>query len=185
MHFQARYRILPSKLLSVSPLSLSVVSVDITLAWYEVFQASEIGRMRKIISMQKGSANNHGFSGSGWNEDIEGACAELAVAKSLNRYWEGGIDTYKAGDVGDYQVRWSASHNNSLIVRSADADDAVFILATGVCPTYRVQGWMRGRDAKQDQWSRQPNGRPPAFFVPGAALQPLSTLPMADGVLHV
>lgn len=153
------------------------MSVDVKLAWYEVLQASETGRMRKIISMQKGSQNNHGFSGSGWNEDIEGACAELAVAKRLNRYWDGGIDTYKAGDVGGYQVRWSPTHSNSLIVRPPDADDAVFIFATGLCPDYRVQGWMRGGDAKQEQWCRQPNGRPPAYFVPASALHSIDTLP--------
>ena len=102
----------------------------VTLTWSEVFHASSIGRMRKVRSMQKGSQNNHGFSGSGWNEDIEGACAEMAVAKSLQIYWNGGVDTYKDSDVGHYQVRWSDKHNNSLIVRPDDADDAVFVFVT-------------------------------------------------------
>lgn len=149
----------------------------VQLEWYEVLQATDTGRWRKISSMLAGSSNNHGFSGAGWNEDIEGACAEQAVAKVLNRYWGGGIGTYKAGDVGPLQVRWTASHNNSLIIRDQDDDMAVYILVTGLCPFYQVQGWIKGIDAKQDIYLRGPNDRPPAYFVPASALRDLSLLP--------
>lgn len=151
--------------------------LPVSLQWYELLQASEVGRLRKLHSLSKGSVNNHGFSGAGWNEDIEGACAEMAVAKALGRYWDGGIDTYKGGDVGSYQVRWTPKESNSLIVRAQDADDAVFILVTGVSPHYVVQGWVTGGEAKQPQWARDPNGRPAAYFVPQQALHPLTTLP--------
>lgn len=146
--------------------------MEVVLTWHEVLMASEIGRMRKITALRKGSANNHGFAGAGWNEDIEGACAELAVAKALGTYWEGGIDTFKAGDVGGLQVRWTPSHSNSLIVRPQDPDEDRFVLVTGVCPRYVVHGWLTGRDAKDPQWERAYNDRPPAYFVPAGALTP-------------
>lgn len=160
----------------------TVKSQDVVLQWYELLQASEIGRMRKIHSLSKGLSNNHGFSGNGWNEDIEGACAEQAVAKALGIYWDGGIDTYKAGDVGPYQVRWTPSHSNSLIVRKQDNSQAVYILVTGMCPAYTLQGWVRGGEAQRPEWLRDYNGRPPAWFVPTGSLHPMSTLPPVESL---
>lgn len=157
-------------------------SQNVVLEWYEMLQATEIGRMRKMHSLSKGLSNNHGFNEIGWNEDIEGACAEQSVAKALGLYWDGGIDTFKAGDVGPYQVRWTKSHSNSLIIRKPDNDQAVYILVTGLCPSYILQGWLRGHEAQRDEWLRDPNKRVANWFVPISALHPMSTLPPVDSL---
>jgi hypothetical protein len=146
---------------------------EVTLKWYEVMLASDVGRMRKVLSMKQ---NRHGASNVSWTEDIEGACAEMAVAKHLGMYWSGGVDTFKAADVHNIQVRWTPSHTNSLIVRDSDANEEPFVLVTGQAPTYRIHGWLWGRQAKQPQYRRRPNERPSAYFVPSGDLHHIDYL---------
>lgn len=138
--------------------------------------ASEIGRLRRLSSLRHGRQNQHGFSGEGWNIDIEGACGELATAKALNVYWNGGIDTFKGYDLGELQVRTTPSHDNRLIVRPNDPDDHRYVLVTGLCPTYQIQGWLSGREAKQACWLQDPVGRPAAYFVPSSSLRSIAEL---------
>lgn len=142
--------------------------------------ASEIGRLRRLTSLRHGRQNQHGFAGEGWNIDIEGACGELAVAKVLNLYWSGGIDTFKGYDIGTFQVRTTPSHSNSLIVRPPDPESHRYVLVTGLCPDYCIHGWLHGYEAKQARWLRGHNGRPPAYFVPSSALHPIDELPQLD-----
>lgn len=139
--------------------------------------ASEIGRLRQLAAIRRGSNDNHGFSGLGWSEHIEGACGELAVCKLIGVYWDGGVDTFKLPDIGaKTQVRTRSSHSYELIVRGDDSDDEIFILATGKCPTYRIHGYCYGRDGKKSEYSQTHGGRPAAYFVPQKALRPISEL---------
>lgn len=138
--------------------------------------ASEVGRMRKLASLKNGNKHTHGFDGIGWSEDIEGACGELAVAKFLGIYWNGSVNTFKAPDLPNgIQVRTRSKHDYDLIVRTGDPDNERFILVTGRCPEFRIQGWLYGRDAKQDQFRQTFGGRPEAFFVPVDHLNPMDT----------
>lgn len=151
--------------------------MEIELEWYEYAMASEIGRLMQLSSIRQGLPDNYGFSGSGWNEHIEGACGELAVAKALNIYWAGGIDTFSKPDIGaNLQVRTRSKDNYDLIVRPKDSDEDIFILVTGKCPKYRIRGFVKGADAKQPQWLQDYGGRPPAYFIPPNHLRPLSEL---------
>jgi len=36
----------------------------------------------------------------------------------------------------------------------------------GTAPEFRICGWMKGMDMKQDKYAKNPHGRSPAFFVP-------------------
>ncbi len=151
--------------------------MEITLDWHEYAMASEIGRLRRITALSRNSQNAHGGVNLGWTEDIEGAAAELCVAKGLNMYWNGGIDTFKDPDLGiNIQVRWTPSHSNSLIVRPADSDEDYYILVTGQIPTMKVHGYVQGKYAKDEYWLRAPNGRPPAYFVAKDYLRPIEEL---------
>lgn len=149
----------------------------VTLTWHEVLMASEIGRTRQLEAIRRYRADRHGFAGAGWSEHIEGACGELAVAKSLGVYWDGAINTFSREDLPDLQVRTRSRHDYDLIVRPQDSDDHIWVLVTGKCPTYRVRGWIRGRDAKQPLWERTHGDRPPAYFVPALELYPMDELP--------
>lgn len=118
--------------------------------------------------------DRHGYKGAGWSEHIEGACGEAAVAKVLNRFWNGSVDTFATGgDVGDIQVRTRSSHDYELLVRPDDRDSDVFILVTGRAPTFRVIGYIWGRDAKRPEWLQTHGSRPAAYFVPHAFLTPI------------
>ena len=76
----------------------------ITLAWYELEMGGIIGLQRQIESFRKNLTPKLGYWS--WHSHIEGALAELAVAKALNTYWSGSVNTFGAADIGaDIQVR--------------------------------------------------------------------------------
>lgn len=150
---------------------------EVELAWHEYAMASEIGRLRQLTSVRRGSADNHGFSGAGWSEHIEGACGEMAVSKLLGVYWDGGIDTFKSADIGKkIQVRTRSSHSYELIVRPDDHDDDIYVLVTGKCPKYRIWGFITGSNAKRSEYIQTHANRPPAYFVPKEALVSIEKL---------
>jgi hypothetical protein len=149
--------------------------MQIKLEWYECALAAEAGKLRRLTSIQRESANSHGATNLSWTEDIEGAAAELAVAKALGLYWGGEIDTFKSPDLPHgIQVRWTPNHANSLIVRKADPDDDLYVLVTGVMPNFFIRGFLKGSEAKNSIWEKAPNGRPPAYFVSSSFLASIS-----------
>lgn len=152
----------------------------VILSWPECAMASDVGRMRQLAAVKDGRADSHGFDGDGWSEHIEGACGECATAKHLNVYWDGSVNTFSSPDVGKYHVRTRSKHNYELIVRPKDGheDEDVFICVTGRCPEYWVRGWIKAKDAKKPEYLNDHGGRPAAYFVPHAALRPMSELPM-------
>lgn len=150
--------------------------VIIKLQRYEILMGANTGVMRMLASIcspQKNKVKNKDF---GWHSDVEGACAEVAFAKYMRLYWDGSINTGKAPDVGGYQVRHSEPDGNSLIVRSSDSDDQVFVLVTGKAPTFTIRGYLFGREAKHDQYIRDPGDKYPAWFVPQDKLKPIEEL---------
>lgn len=160
--------------------------MEITLEWHEYAMAAEIGKLRRLTALRRGSENSHGAVSLSWTEDVEGAGAELCVAKCLNLYWNGGIDTFKNPDIGvNIQVRWTPKHSNSLIVRPSDLDENYYVLVTGELPRMTVRGFLRGDEAKREHWARSPNGRPPAYFIPSDYLHPIETFPKLSMLLEV
>ena len=106
--------------------------------------------------------------------DLEGALAEMAVAKAMNRYWDASVNTYKAPDVGKDQVRHTHKPDGKLIIRPGDKDHEVFWLVVGISPEFTVCGWMTARDAKVDKYAFNENygGAPPCWMVPQEDLIP-------------
>lgn len=154
---------------------------EVHLSWHESAMASEVGRLRQLAAIKSGLLDRHGYAGQGWSEHIEGAIGELVVAKVLGIYWDGSVNTFSRSDLPGVEVRTRSEPYYDLIVRENDKDDAVFVLVTGKCPSYVVRGWLKGREAKQQQWLKNHGGRPPAFFVPQEALKPLKVL---DKISH-
>jgi hypothetical protein len=149
----------------------------INLEWFEYSMASEVGRSRQLSSIRRSLTDRHGFNGLGWSEHIEGACGELAAAKALDVYWNGSVDTFKTADLStNIHIRTRSRHDYDLIVREKDPEDATYILVTGKCPTYTIQGFISGFDAKNDQWLQEYGNRPAAFFVPAVHLHPIEAL---------
>ena len=140
-----------------------------------MFCAATSGLLRQIENLKAERYDAHKFSGDGWGAHIDGALAELAVAKALNHYWlpvVSGDPRRLTGDVGDYQVRSTTIRAGSLIIHPTDPDNARFFLVINTTPTYNVVGSILGSQAKDPRWWRTDTGRP-AFFVPQQALDPI------------
>jgi hypothetical protein len=133
--------------------------------------------MRQIQNLKAGRKDRYGASTvDGWSLHMQGALGELVVAKLTGRFWSGAVGDLKADDVGELQVRTSEGLNNRLILHPSDPDDRAFVLVLGAPPTFKVPGWIMGRDGKNDDFFSDPRGDRPAFFVPQHVLLPIDTL---------
>jgi len=153
--------------------------MDITLNWYEYSMAAEVGLRRSLESKRAGLEDAHGLVTLGWSESIEGAIGELVVAKALNIYWDGSVNTFKAPDFPpNIQVRTRPHPEHDLIVRPVDDLFDIFVLVTGKCPSYTVRGFIHGYDARDPEWLHNEGigFRPDAYFVPQWALKPIEGL---------
>jgi hypothetical protein len=151
--------------------------MEVELTKYELMMGAYVGISRQASSLARKLRSKMPVDNP-WQIHVEGALGEVAVAKALNLYWDGSVDTWKAPDIGDHiQVRCRSKEGDALIVRDGDSDTEVFILVTGQAPKYTVRGWLTGAEAKQEKWISNPGGRGAAFFVPQSELRPLSELP--------
>jgi hypothetical protein len=153
------------------------MSLMVKLEPYEMDHAVLCGTKRRAASRDRPNTvtKEDMKTEEQWIEnDVNGAAAEMVVAKALNRYWSGSVNTFKNGaDVGEsIQVRWSPKDHNSLIVRDNDPDDQWFFFVTGdLSRGMRIHGYIRGGEAKREEWREDRGGYgKPAFFVPHAAL---------------
>ncbi len=164
--------------------------IEIKLAWHEMYMAACVGVMRQIASMKKGLKHAYGSDGSQqWDDHIEGACGECALAKHLNVFWDGSVNRFKkGGDVGkNYQVKCLKAHWYDLMVRPGDDDDKPYILVTGRGGTYQVHGWAYGHEAKKKEWLERKGGREAAYWMPQSELHAIKDLPKelpTQGVLE-
>jgi hypothetical protein len=145
---------------------------SVTLTQYELDMAATVGVRRQVSAVASGRKHQHGMSfEDGWRAHIEGACGELALAKYLGKYWDGSVDTFRSlPDLGNIEIRTRSKSYYELIVREDDDPSKVYVLVTGFAPDYQIRGWIRGADARRDEWLQAHGGRPPAWFVPHDAL---------------
>ena len=157
--------------------------MKVTLSWDEALIAEKIGEWRHIKARNdgltrsteaRGKPSEEDDSEEALQKDKDAAGAEMAVAKATNCYWPPSLDAQPktVPDVGKaIQVRHTRLPHGSLIVSPKDEDDQYFFLVTGEIPEYEVRGFLKGKDAKKEEWLRDPNGRPAAYFVPQKALR--------------
>jgi hypothetical protein len=150
--------------------------LKVTLNSYEVGGGVRVGGSRHYHALKANKPDCHGFDGDGWGAHIEGALGEQAVAKALNIYWDGSVNTWKAEDLAGIQVRTRREHWHDLIVRPDDSDASAWVLVTGKEGDYIVRGWIAGGEAKRQEWLKDHGQRPKAYFVPQSALRPLAEL---------
>jgi hypothetical protein len=156
--------------------------VRVELSPGEQLHASAVGSARRIKAQAASRQEPHGpLAGDPRSVDIEAACAELAVAKALGRYWPASTEPdRREGDVaGGIHVRHTANGRDGrscLILHDEDADDGIFVLVVGREGRYELAGWTRGSDGKQPEYWRDDERVRPAFFVPASVLLPASRL---------
>jgi len=147
------------------------MDTSVTLSKEELAWATSVGMQRYNESLKRGHKNKHGLKYATEALDVDGACAELAVAKFTGWPWKAGVNTFKEADIEDnIQVKSTPKQDNRLIIRNDDSSDHCYILVVGVAPTFRIVGWIIGRDGKQPQYLYNPNDREPAYFIPQTAL---------------
>ena len=154
--------------------------MTITLTHEEFFHASQVGMSRNLANRLHGRKDAHGLVSLGWSEHIEGACGEMALAKALGVYYSPALGHINAPDLNGtcpVEVRTRSKHAYELTLYPSDKDNALYVLLTGRAPTFRVRGWIRGRDGKRDEWygEKAKKGRP-AYFVPHGALRDMDEL---------
>ncbi len=152
---------------------------SVTLEWFEVQAAAQVGLSRQFHSLKAGMKNRIANvpQANEWGTHIEAAASELAAAKALNRYWDFSVNTFKAGDIGDnLQIRLATRGTDSLILRAGDNPNHIYLLVIGQIPTFRLAGWAFGKDAMNPIFVRNPNAGTPAYFMPQSLLQPIHTL---------
>lgn len=117
-----------------------------------------------------------------WDDDIEGALAELAFSKHHNMYWaaHAGLGGLRVPDVGQVHIRQAKKDFHKLIVRPQDimryGENAPFVLVTGERGRYWIRGWIQTGEARRDEWKENPNGYGQCWMVPPENLWPIDNL---------
>jgi hypothetical protein len=147
--------------------------IEIHLEDYEIEMATEVGIRRQREAERQGKKDRYGFRGDPYKIHIAGAIGELAVAKGLQVYWGGTVNTWGDADIGSriqVRTRPDVKGRGELIVRPKDNPDDVFVLALGTAPDFKLPGWIAGKDAMKKKWLKDYAQRPPAYFVPHESL---------------
>tara|TARA_E500000331_G_scaffold269377_1_gene260844 strand:+ start:116 stop:568 length:453 start_codon:yes stop_codon:yes gene_type:complete len=146
----------------------------VKLTEIEMEIAGHVGVRRRAESRARNRAQGPGYNeAEAWRNDIEGAAAEMAYCKGMGIYWPGSVNSFKDADCGKLtQVRQTHHHNGCLIVRDRDPDEHFYVLVVGHCPAFNIVGWIRGFDAKKNEFVRCPGEQQPAYFVPQKKLNP-------------
>ena len=145
----------------------------ITLTPSEILQGAMVGVMRQTKGIEKGRRHAHNSDQEAtkdWQQHVEGALGEMALAKYLGVYWSNGF--LGACDVAGSDVRQTDRQNGCLLLHQRDEDSRPFFLVTGKCGTYTIRGWLYAKDGKVDQYWKDPVGGRAAYFVPQSKLNP-------------
>jgi hypothetical protein len=137
-----------------------VKNISIPLTSNELVAAGTIGVLRRVSSLQNKRADRN-LGPSDWSADIDGAAAEMALAKYLNVFCVPLINSFKAADVDGYQVRSTTRANGRMIIRPDDKDEDDFILVITKAPIFILVGTINCKAGKMDEFWEQD-----AWWVP-------------------
>jgi hypothetical protein len=151
----------------------------------EMLNAANVGTIRHYASDRRGSKPSDRFTEEKPSEKtaltahIEGAMGEICVAKVLDRHFEGTVNTFGKADIGEYVgVRTVTKENYGLLIYEKDDPEHFYYLVKGMAPNFRVCGWLRGADARQDKYLASYISKSPRIWcVPEKDLHPLSIKP--------
>ena len=158
---------------------MGFIPIDLTPA---ECSTSAIGAtMRNVEAQRLGLRDAHGFTGDGLTAHIDGALAEVAVAKWLGVFWDAAVGRIGGDDVGKLGVRSTRHWNGRLRLHHTDRDDRAFVLVVNQSPRFLLAGWMYAGYGKREEWWADPSGDGRwAFFVPQRFLAPMAMLSPDD-----
>lgn len=160
------------------------MAIDVTLNSWEYKACVDLANARMAVSNDRKMNNASTYKRTyteRMRQEVVGACGEMAVCKAMNWFHSPSVNTFHGvADIGEnIEVRSSEKPNYSLILRDNDADDRWYVLVIGEPPNLAIIGRMRGADAKQDKWLKNPHGHRPGWFVPQSALTPIQSRSIA------
>lgn len=153
------------------------MTVVVTLRPDEMALAVIGGGFRHIRAVNKGFPDT--FEGPykhSFGPHVDGALAEMAVARHYGFYWSPTcVTNFKGldGDAGPLQVRSTTQDPPRLIVRPRDRDNRPYVLVLSRAPHFELCGWLTGAEAKVIEWARNQGEY---FSVPVSALHPMESL---------
>ena len=159
----------------------AIKGIMVTLTPQEVKDAREVGTTRHNESVKnKNQERLQNPNKTSLETDQDGAEYELAVCKGLTIPWSKSVNTFGAPDMlHDGQIKGTEYRSGCLIVRERNNPEHRYILVIdhgqwrdGLFHYY-IAGWIYGKDARKDEWKKNPNDREPAWFVPQDALNPV------------
>lgn len=141
--------------------------LTIQLTLHEWQLSAITGGFRYIDSRKKDSpVGKFAEDEKRWDIDIESACAERAYAKVSEQYYDSGIGTYKAPDVGNVQVRHTVLDYGKLILRDGDDPNEPYALMTGRAPNLTYRGWLLGVELKVEKYHANPHNKGWLWWAP-------------------
>lgn len=160
-----------------------VREVKLDVGEIEVVTSAAILRRKENIRNGKDFDHKHGVIEDSWGNDIESTGAEVAVAKYMRTYWGAPTNNFKDADVcKNIQVRHSVGHGNNCIIRKKDSSNDFYVLVTGRLPDYRIQGYVFGKDGKDDHFINAPRGKEAAWFYPQVKLKCIDGLDIINEI---
>lgn len=156
--------------------------ISIELSHDEILAGTVVAAQRKLMSDKRRASGSgsrrpeHYEEQRTWDQEVESALAEMAVARWRNTYWHGSwFNGQNAGtDAGSAQVRWTEHASGHLILYTEDDPERVYVLVTGRSPVKTIIGWGYGRDLRQDRHWRDTNVKCPSWWVPQSELTQVS-----------
>ena len=120
----------------------------VTLTPDEIHAGATHGILRRFMKHNGMRSERSQKMASSWDNEIEGALAELAWCKMRGRFWSG-MSGIKATDAGKVEIRWTRHESGGLIYYpDRDKDTSTFILAKGWAPRYEFVGYLTGAEAR-------------------------------------
>ncbi len=143
-----------------------------SLAW-----AAGYGFQRQLNAIENNRRDPDEYYSNKWQNHIEGALAEYAVAMYFDVTWQQTVGQCGRLDVGPFEVRQTGYRTGELVIQTDEHHpDAPFILVVGDYGKYKIAGFVpRARDfMNKDFETTKVKGRRPAFWIPQAKLTPIA-----------
>lgn len=146
----------------------------VQLTYSEIILGAMAGVHRRVEYLKSGLSNRYQPSMEQiWGAQIEGALAEQALAKGLNKYFSGKGEFGQSDLDEDIECRATSWPDGRLILHDADKDEARYYLLVGEVGHYRIIGSIYGWEGKKKEYLDDPNqtGKS-AYYVPQSKLEP-------------
>lgn len=146
----------------------------IELTQAECAFAAQIGSRRHISAKFNNRGDIIGLS-NGWEDNIEGALAEIAFAKHMNLWFDPNLGKFGEADVGVWHVRGTKYDHGKLCIHPNEYTGK-YVLLTGRFNTWRVAGWITAEEGRQERfYTTVRDDRPvKCYWIPQSELKELN-----------